>query len=109
MTEQNVVNVRTKNDVTIEAECFKLSGRLEYEADHRVLQLNTLDGEFPEVLNIRLDAYGLETPEGTCWIKDWSEHSGVTQALVEADAVTILRSTQVGPFDSTAHLVKIEF
>lgn len=101
----------TKEDVTIEFDNgLALTGELAFHPERAgLLELDTLDGEMPERFSINLEAYGHTTPEGHTWIKDWSEHAGVTASLVETGAVQIIDTVQVGPFSSTAHLVKILF
>lgn len=83
----------------------QLTGEIVYDHHHSMLYLNT--SEDSEVLNINLDQNGLHTPEGHAWIKDWSEHSGVTDQLVKSQLVKHIKTAQVGPFDSDAHLVEV--
>lgn len=101
----------TKEDITVKFDNgLTLTGDLTFYPERAgLLELDTLDGEMPERLSINLEAYGLTTPKGYTWIKDWSEHAGVTASLVEAGAVQIIETFQVGPFSSNAHLVKILF
>lgn len=83
----------------------ELTGEVVYDQENTMLYLVT--DEDSEVLNINLDQYGLPTPSGHIWIKDWSEHTGLTAQLVAHGLVTREGLTTVGPFDSQAVLVKI--
>lgn len=60
-----------------------------------------------EVISTNLISYGYITMPGEVFIKDWSEHEGLTQSLVDAGLVEIIESVKVGPFQSTAHRVRI--
>jgi len=83
----------------------QLTGEVVYDQDNTMLYLVT--DEDSEVLNINLDQYNLPTPSGHIWIKDWSEHTGLTAQLVAHGIVTREGQTTVGPFESPAMLVKI--
>ena len=63
------------------------------------------DDDFPsdEVLSTSLRAYGYIEFPGEVFIKDWSEHSGLAAALVDAGAGEITETLTVGPFDSRAY------
>src|SRR5690625_3339124 len=60
-----------------------------------------------EVLSVVLEAYGFVAPLGCVWIKDWSEHTGVTEQLVSLGVVSYEKTVRVGPFNSPAHLVSV--
>ena len=64
--------------------------------------LALLTGMYVERLSIHLDAYGLIPAEGNFFIKDYSEHRGVTKQLVDAGAVEIVREVIFGPFNTRA-------
>lgn len=99
--------MRTRPRTTIDfMGAIELSGTLRFDEATGLLELDTEDGEMPERLSVRLDGYGIDTPAGHAWIKDWSEHQGVTDSLVAAGAVEVVQTVQVGPFSSTAHLVR---
>lgn len=80
-------------------------GRVTYGGANGLLYF--VADEDNEVLSVNLEAYGLTTPPGHAWIKDWSEHSGVTSQLINVQAVTHKQTALVGPFDSPAHLVQV--
>lgn len=86
---------------------FELQGTLLYHPEIGVLELHTDDG--PERLSINLDADGLDTPADHVWIKDWSEHQGLTRSLRDAGMVRPVQVGKVGRFESTAYLVKLLF
>jgi len=37
---------------------------------------------------VSLKTYGLTTPVGHVWVKDWSEHAGLTNQLINLQVVT---------------------
>lgn len=61
----------------------------------------------PETLSVNLSGYGLRPSPGNVFIKDWSEHEGWTQKLVDAGLVEIVREVSVGPFSSRAYEVSL--
>ena len=83
----------------------RLGGYVAYDQPRNLLYFITDEGS--EVLNVNLEAYGLVTPPGYVWIKDWSEHTGVTVQLISLGAVLYEESALVGPFRSAAHLVRV--
>ena len=84
----------------------ELSGDLQYDAEQNVLALIT-PGEPAEILSINLGDHGLTPQADTVFVKDWSEHFGVTASLVASGAVEVVRGLRVGPFDSPAFEVRI--
>lgn len=82
-----------------------LTGRVAYDQGGGLLYFVT--DEDSEVLSINLDVYGLTTPPGHAWIKDWSEHAGIAKQLITGHTVSYKQTALVGPFDSPAHLVQI--
>ncbi len=60
----------------------------------------------PHVLSTVLLAYGYMPFFGETFIKDWTEHSGLTDTLVMAGVVTVVERLTVGPFNSTAYRVR---
>lgn len=48
-------------------------------------------------------------PADHVWIKDWSEHQGLTRSLRDAGMVRPVQVGKVGRFESTAYLVKLLF
>ena len=49
-----------------------------------------------EVMSINLQAYGLVPPAGFIYVKDYSEHEGLADALVAAGVVEKLTPVQFG-------------
>ena len=86
---------------TIKFGSLSLEGELAVYLD--VLAL--LTGAGRERLSIRLNDYGLIPAEGNFFIKDYSEHAGVTAQLVDAGAVEIVREVTFGPFNTRAYEV----
>lgn len=58
---------------------------MKYPDGNNALQI--MDKYGPETLSINLGAYNLNTPEGHIFVKDYSEHEGLPDALVEAGVV----------------------
>ena len=81
--------------------------RLHWSPTRHLLEVEFLDEpDVPEPISIDLSDYGLSAEEGTCWIKDWSEHQGLASSPTATGAVKIMRTATVGPFNSPAHLVR---
>ncbi|MCD0172533.1 hypothetical protein [Micrococcus luteus] len=83
-----------------------MSGTITYEARTQQLAIAYEDGE-TEVLSIDLTLDGYVCSPGEAFIKDWSEHSGLTSALVDAGIVMRVETFVVGPFDSRAYRVLV--
>ncbi|QAV29298.1 hypothetical protein [Micrococcus luteus] len=81
---------------------FVLTGRVTYDRRRQLLELHGPDGN-SEVLNTDLRTEGYLSFPGEVILKDWSEHSGLCQALVDAGVVMRTASLRVGPFDSRAY------
>src|SRR5699024_12701177 len=58
-------------------------------------------------LSTDLSVYGYVAEPGQVFIKDWSEHAGLADALVLARVVSPLESLRVGPFSSRAYRVRV--
>lgn len=87
-------------------------GSLELEGDIAFDQrTQTLFFEYPmepsERISTNLDAYGYLPELGCVFIKDWSEHEGLAQSLVDAGVAEVVRELVVGPFASTAYEVRL--
>lgn len=83
-----------------------MAGTLTYEARTQQLTITYEDGE-TEVLSMDLTLEGYLAAPGECLIKDWSEHSGLCQALVDAGVVMRVETLSVGPFSSRAYRVLV--
>lgn len=94
-----------KHDVTVNFGCIKLTGALVHDDGNRVLELELDEG--PEPISISLQGYGLTPEAGNVFIKDWSEHSGLTARLAQAGLVTPVHALTVGPYCSTAYEVQV--
>ena len=86
-------------------EHVRLDGYAAYDQPRGLLYFITDEGY--EVLSVVLEAYGFVAPLGCVWIKDWSEHTGVTEQLVSLGVVSYEKTVRVGPFNSPAHLVSV--
>ncbi|MFB7594636.1 hypothetical protein [Streptomyces sp. NPDC056160] len=94
-----------KHDVTVDFGAIKLTGALVHDDENRVLELELDEG--PEPISISLQGYGLMPEPGNVFIKDWSEHSGLTARLAQAGLVTPVHALTVGPYCSTAYEVQV--
>ena len=94
--------------VTIKAKYFELTGSLStstYADGSTALQLWTDEG--PEVLSTNLTVYGMHPDQGNVFIKDYSEHEGVAQALVKLGLAEIVREVPIGGYGARGYEVKI--
>lgn len=60
-----------------------------------------------EVVSINLSQYGLRPEPGRVFIKNWSEHDGLADALVTAGVVEKEVPVWVGPFRSQAFSCRV--
>lgn len=79
-----------------------LTGDITYDRRRRLLELHDPE-EGSEVLSLDMSYYGYVTGPGEVWIKDWTEHEGLADALVMAGVVMTVESVRVGPFSSRAY------
>jgi len=92
-------------DVTIAFSAITLTGELYHNPDRDILELITDEGI--ERLSTDLGGYGLESADGAVFIKDWSEHRGLTEELERQGYIKVLRKVFVGPFSSRAYEVLV--
>lgn len=100
----------TKNPVTINAKFLKATGYLReiaYADGSPGLQF--LGNTVPETISINLGDYGLTPPEGHVYIKEYGEHEGVLEALIDQGIADPVGRVQFGPFNASAWLVRIDF
>lgn len=95
-----------KEDVTVDFSTLALTGDILHCPELRAMILE-LPYELPEVISTNLGAYGLEAQVDTVFIKDWSEHAGLTTSLVASGVVEIVREVHVGPFASRAYETRV--
>ncbi|MFF4410144.1 hypothetical protein [Streptomyces sp. NPDC001404] len=94
-----------KHDVTVDFGGIELTGVLVHDDENRVLELELDEG--PEPISISLQGYGLMPEPGSVFIKDWSEHSGLTARLAQAGLVKPVHALTVGPFNSPVYEVQV--
>lgn len=73
------------HEYTLDTTYGPMTGTLsfaEYGDGTLAVTLNTDEG--PERLSINLGAYGNTPPEGHIWVKDYSEHEGMAEAIEKA-------------------------
>ncbi len=95
-----------KMNVSIPLESTTLVGDVLFDPEQELLLVDQ-EGYPVEFLNTDLSVYGLFATEDSVWIKGWSEHSGLAQALENAGVISITRSVTVGPFSLPAFQAKI--
>lgn len=83
-----------------------LTGDIVYDPRRRVLELRDPE-EGSDVLSLDMSYYGYVTGPGEVWIKDWTEHEGLADALVMAGVVMTVESVRIGPFSSRAYRVLV--
>ncbi|MFJ7280646.1 hypothetical protein [Kitasatospora sp. NPDC098663] len=93
-------------DVTVDFGCIELTGALVHDNENRLLELENAEGP-AEPISISLRAHGLIPEPGNVFIKDWSEHCGLTARLAQAGLVTPVQTLNVGPYLSTAYEVQV--
>lgn len=79
-----------------------MSGDVTYDPRTGQLVITYEDGD-TEVLSTDLTLEGYVAVRGEALVKDWSEHSGLTSALVDAGIVMRTETLTVGPFASRAY------
>lgn len=85
-------------DLTLTGEVLYLD-----QADH--LQIETEEGV--EALSIQVAALPIPA-EGRVYVRDYSEHTGMPQALLDAGVATAISSPiGIGPFDATVREVTL--
>lgn len=92
--------------VAVDFSGFVITGAIHHDDARRGLFLEDSEGP-TEVLSTNLAAYGMNPLDGHVFIKDWTEHYGVTAALVAQGVVTIVDEVHVGPFSSRAYQVRV--
>ena len=98
----------SKNTYTVKLNYGEVTGPLrfiQYVDGSPGLMILTDEG--PEVLSINLAQYGLVPGEGYVYVKDYSEHEGLPNALVRAGVATKVAIVEVGPFKSRVWLMKV--
>lgn len=95
-----------KESVTLEfsSNSFSMTGNL--YVDQELMLVDMEEGDV-EHLSVNLDSYGLITRPGFFWIKDWSEHAGLAQSLIDAGVAEYEQEFMVGPFKSRAVEVRM--
>ncbi|MEU7317460.1 hypothetical protein [Streptomyces sp. NPDC007083] len=105
MSDNSPATPTVKHDVTVVFGAIELTGSLYHDDEQRHLELMTDEG--PEPLSVSLEAYGFTPPPGHVFIKDWSEHAGLTANLERAGFVKPVLKFALGPFNSPAFEVAV--
>ncbi|MEO3931387.1 hypothetical protein WMO79_01050 [Micrococcaceae bacterium Sec7.4] len=94
-------------DASVDFGNLTIHGDVLYLGDQNALVLMDKDHGGRERLSTNLEAYGHTPKPGHVFIKNWSEHRGVTDSLVESGLVEITEALTVGPFASPAYEVRV--
>lgn len=100
-----IVEYLVRKRVTIRLGRTRHTGRLVYDGLEQALVLGTRKGEL--VLSVNLLNEGFFPTWGNAFIKDWSEHHGLTDRLEAPGLVKKVRQVTVGSFRSTAFEVRV--
>jgi len=108
MTESNVATpITVRENITAQFSAIALTGDIIFYPSQSALALiDQKDGE-REIISTNLESAGLEPIDGCVMIKDWSEHSGLTQSLVDMGIVRIVAKYTLGQFNSIAYQVRV--
>lgn len=93
-------------DVAVSFSSYRATGDIVYDASNHFVGFDSREDPV-ERLVTNLAAYGLLPQDDTVFIKDWSEHQGVTKSLVDAGLAEIVCEIFVGSFESRAYEVRI--
>src|SRR5699024_151427 len=104
-TEGDHMSTTTALPVSLVLPHVTLTGHIRHDRGAGTLDL--LDEQGVERLSTDLSVYGYVAEPGQVFIKDWSEHAGLADALVLARVVSPLESLRVGPFSSRAYRVRV--
>lgn len=99
--------VLLRSNVSLTFSTLTITGELLSYPNQRALVLVDPQDNDTSHLSTNLEAYGLHAPEGSIFIKDWSENAGVTAQLVAQGLVEIESTHTVGPFNLTAYQVRL--
>lgn len=84
-----------------------LTGDVHYDPEHASAYMVTAEGY--EDLSVSLSAYGCTPREGHIFVKDWSEHTGLAQAMETAGIAEIVDPIEnIGPFNLKAYEMKMK-
>ena len=61
----------------------------------------------PESLSVNLTGFALEAPDGHVYVRNYSEHEGLPEALMEAGVATKVAQVWFGPFGANAWLMEV--
>lgn len=120
----NINEVRTipNTTITVMGGSTQLTGTLTYTAATRELHIEPTSGMYgtepldesdlygpPECLSINVGpGYGITAEPGQVCVKDWSEHAGLAQSLIDAGVATAYATASVGPFDSRVYVLDMQ-
>ena len=106
LLEERMIMLTLKKDVAVSFSSYLTIGDIVYDADRHYVGFNSHEDPIERVVT-NLAAYGLFPQADTVFIKDWSEHQGVTQSLVDAGLAEIVREVFVGPYETRAYELRI--
>ncbi|MBC3179867.1 hypothetical protein [Corynebacterium lujinxingii] len=84
--------------ITLSLPNYELTGVIRHDANLRILELIDPDTGDSEVLSITLPDH---SPASECvFVKDYSEHRGLTAALIRVGVGVVIRELKIGCFRS---------
>ncbi|GAB3692035.1 hypothetical protein [Corynebacterium nasicanis] len=93
------------NTVTLHLSDCILTGVVDYNPDIHMLQLVDLTTGDSEVLSI--DLPNVKPASGCVFVKDYSEHSGLPEALANAGVAEIVQAHRTGPYAAPVAEMKV--
>lgn len=103
------MTTKIKDQVTLTFGSIELTGDLHlasYENGETAAVLFTDEGT--EHISTNLIAYGFVAQPGQFFVKDYSEHEGLAQSIVDAGLGTITQTITFGPLNLTAYEIALE-
>ena len=96
-----------REHVELLLEHVTLTGAVEHDPSQNGLTITCPDTGESEALTVDLTSYGYVAFPGEVFVKDWSEHSGVADAIQAAGIATVVEQITIGPFESTAYRMRL--
>lgn len=95
-----------QEDLVLKLTEIELEGDLRYDPSQNALCLAGPEGD-SKVLTVDLLASGYVAMPGEVFVRDYSEHSGLPDALAAAGVCEAVEEITVGPFGSRVHRMRV--
>lgn len=83
--------------ITLAFNEIELAGRIEHDANQHALEMLFPEGD-SEILTVDLHSSGYVAFPGEVFVRDYSEHSGLPDALAVAGVCELVDTLSIGPF-----------